>query len=98
MSDSGLVERADAASASERAYAEPLETLNPAQAALFQQDAIWPYFERLRREDPVHYTPESDFAPHWSVTKYNDIMAIDTNHSSAFLMALPPGLSGCVRS
>jgi cytochrome P450 len=62
------------------AYAEPLETLNPAQPALFQADAMWPMFERLRREDPVHHTPESEFGPYWSITKFNDIMAVDTNH------------------
>ena len=62
------------------AYAHPLLTLNPAQPRLFEADAHWPWFERLRKEDPVHYTPESDFGPYWSITKYNDIMAVDTNH------------------
>ena len=37
-------------------------------------------FERLRKEDPVHYTAESEFGPYWSVTKFNDIMTVDTNH------------------
>jgi cytochrome P450 len=64
-----------------RAYAEPLESLNPAQPKLFQDDAIWPYFTRLRAEAPVHYTPESSYGPFWSISKYNDIMAVDTNHS-----------------
>ncbi|MFN4354722.1 cytochrome P450 [Parvibaculum sp.] len=64
----------------EAAYAQPLETLNPAQPALFEADAVLPYFERLRAEDPVHFTPESDYGPYWSITKYNDIMAVDTNH------------------
>ena len=68
------------AKAREDAYREPLETLNPAQPALFQQDAMWPLFERLRKEDPVHFTPASDYGPYWSITKYNDIMAVDTNH------------------
>ena len=80
------------AAAREQAYAEPLESLNPAQSELFQADAMWPIFERLRREDPVHWTPESNFAAHWSVTKYNDIMAVDTNHqvfSSAGGITLP---------
>jgi len=62
------------------AYALPLDQINPAQPALFQRDAIWPYFERLRKEDPVHYTAESEFGAYWSVTRYNDIMAVDTNH------------------
>ncbi|MDZ4381532.1 MAG: cytochrome P450 [Parvibaculum sp.] len=68
--------------AQEAAYAEPLETLNPAQPALFQSDTMWPYFERLRREDPVHYTPESEFGPYWSITRWHDIMAVDTNHEA----------------
>ncbi len=62
------------------AYAEPLETLDPAQPALFRDDAMWPYFERLRKHDPVHYTPDSLYGPYWSITKFNDIMAVDTNH------------------
>jgi cytochrome P450 len=69
------------------AYAIPLEDINPAQPALFQADAMWPHFERLRKEDPVHYTADSEFGPYWSITKFNDIVAADTNHqalSSAF--------------
>jgi len=62
------------------AYAMPLEAINPAQPERFQSNTIWPYFERLRREDPVHYTAQSLYGPYWSITKYNDIMAIDTNH------------------
>jgi len=62
------------------AWDQPLESLNPAQPALFRDDAFWPYFERLRKEDPVHYTADSDYGPYWSITKFNDIMAVDTNH------------------
>ncbi len=62
------------------AYALPLEKLNPAQPALFQADAMWPIFERLRAEDPVHWCADHEFGPYWSITKYNDIMEIDTNH------------------
>ena len=66
--------------ARKRAYETPLETLNPAWASAFRDDAHWPYFERLRAEDPVHWTPDSNYGAFWSITKYNDIMAIDTNH------------------
>ncbi|HAC56845.1 cytochrome P450 [Parvibaculum sp.] len=66
--------------ARDAAYAQPLEKLDPAQPALFETDTVLPYFERLRREDPVHYSPESEYGPYWSITKYNDIMAVDTNH------------------
>ena len=57
-----------------------LSTFSPAQPDLFRNDVMWPYFERLRKESPVHFTPDSDHGPYWSVTKYNDIMAVDTNH------------------
>ncbi len=69
-------------------YAAPLDSLDPAQPALFQSDTVWPIFERLRRESPVHYTEGGEFGPYWSITRYNDIMAVDTNHqvfSSDFL-------------
>src|ERR1700754_4158862 len=62
--------------------AMPLEKLNPARVDRFYNDTIWPVFERLRREDPVHFTPESEYGPYWSVTKWNDIMAVDTDHEA----------------
>ncbi|MBI1214062.1 MAG: cytochrome P450 [Alphaproteobacteria bacterium] len=72
----------DRPDARKRAYSLPLDQINVADGALFQNDEIWPYFERLRHEDPVHYCPEHEFGPYWSVTKYNDIMAVDTNHEA----------------
>jgi len=63
-----------------QAYATPLEDINVAQPELFQNNTFWPYFERLRKEAPVHYCREHEHGPYWSVTKYNDIMHVDTNH------------------
>ncbi|MBN9533442.1 MAG: cytochrome P450 [Alphaproteobacteria bacterium] len=57
----------------------PLSEINVADPELFRTNTMWPYFERLRKEDPVHYCAEHQFGPYWSVTKYNDIMAVDTN-------------------
>ena len=62
------------------AYSIPLEDLNPGDPELFRTDSHWPYFERLRAEAPVHWCKDSEFGPYWSVTRYNDIMAVDTNH------------------
>ncbi len=76
--DDGSLEFKEATAA--EVWNAPLESLDPAQPALFQADAMWPIFERLRKEDPVHYTAEHEFGPYWSITKYNDIMAVDTNH------------------
>ncbi|HEY7853166.1 MAG TPA: cytochrome P450, partial [Caulobacteraceae bacterium] len=66
--------------ARERAYSMPLEEIQPADPILFQNDTLWPYFERLRAEDPVHHAVDEETGPYWSVTKYNDIMSIETNH------------------
>ena len=78
--------------ARKRAYETPLAVLNPAWASAFRDDAQWPYFERLRAEDPVHWTPDSNYGAFWSITKYNDIMAVDTNHQ-VFSSAKGIGLS-----
>jgi len=76
--DDGSVDFKQAAAA--EAWSVPVEALNPAQPDLFAGDAMWPIFDRLRQEDPIHFTAESAYGPYWSVTRYNDIMAIDTNH------------------
>jgi cytochrome P450 len=66
--------------ARERAYSMPLAQIEVADDDLFRTDTHWPYFERLRREDPVHYSVHPQHGPYWSITKYNDIVAIDSNH------------------
>ena len=66
--------------ATAQAYAMPLDQIDLSDAERFRDNTMWPYFERIRREDPVHYTAENEFGPYWSVTKYNDILAVDTNH------------------
>jgi cytochrome P450 len=58
----------------------PLEEINPLQARLFQNDAHWGYFDRLRAEDPVHLSEDEDFGRYWHVTKFEDIMYVDTHH------------------
>jgi hypothetical protein len=50
-------------------------------------DTFWPYFDRLRQEDAVHYCKDSMFGPYWSVTKYNDIMDIETPNPSLLMAA-----------
>ena len=79
------------AAARKRAYELPLDQINVSDIELYRDDTIWPYFERLRREDPVHYCANSKYGPFWSITKYKDIMSVDTNHrafSSAYGVTL----------
>lgn len=80
--------------ARDAAYATPLDKLDPSRPELFAADEMWWNFERLRAEAPVHYTAESAYGPFWSVTKYNDIMAVDIDHqtfsSEPGIMMVPP--------
>ena len=64
----------------ERARTMPLADIDVSDITLFQQDALAPYLERLRREAPVHWCKNSLYGGYWSITRYHDIVAIDTNH------------------
>jgi cytochrome P450 len=70
------------AEARERIYAAPLESLDPGNPERFPKGEWQWVFERLRAEDPVHLTTEehSEFGRYWSLTKWEDIQAADTNH------------------
>jgi cytochrome P450 len=63
------------------AYAMPLKDFHPGAPRLFASDTLWPYFERLRNEEPVHYCTNCPIEPYWSVTKYKDIMHVETNQA-----------------
>src|SRR5258708_19850077 len=67
--------------AREEAYSTPLKEFHPGAPRLFQDDMLWPFFERLRKEEPVHYCTNAPIEPYWSVTKYSHIMHVDTNHA-----------------
>ena len=79
--------------ARKRAYSLPLDQFDVGNPALFQKYEFWPYFERLRKEEPVHYCKDSMFGPYWSVTKYNDIMTIDTSHGVFSSAAILGGIN-----
>ncbi|HAY05493.1 MAG TPA: cytochrome P450 [Hyphomonas sp.] len=64
----------------EKIAAIPIDEIDVSRPSLFQQDTIGLFFDRLRKEEPVHYCRESHVGPFWSITKFDDIMAVDTNH------------------
>lgn len=72
------VERAEAR---ERIYALPLESIDPGNAAHYPSGDMHWVFERLRTEDPVHFTAEehSEYGRYWSLTKWEDIVTADKN-------------------
>lgn len=49
-------------------------------ASIFHRNQHWPIFARLRQDDPVHHCTTSQFGPYWSITRYKDIMEVDSNH------------------
>ncbi|WP_422026464.1 cytochrome P450 [Pyruvatibacter mobilis] len=53
---------------------------NVADPVLWENYEYLPIFAKMRAEDPVHYCAESPYGAYWSVTRYEDIMAVDTNH------------------
>ena len=58
----------------------PLDQIDVSDPRLMEQDVWHPYFARLRDEDPVHYLADSAFGPFWSITRFDDIIAVDSNH------------------
>ena len=66
------------AAARAQAASMPLDQIDPASVQYFADGVELPYFERLRRDDPVHYAV-SPCGPYWSITRYKDIMRVDTN-------------------
>jgi cytochrome P450 len=61
------------------AYSLPLDSIDVSDPRLYQDDIWPPFFERLRREDPIHYTADGMYGSFWSVTKYKDIMQVELN-------------------
>jgi cytochrome P450 len=60
----------------------PLETLDVSAGELWQSGRLHDYLKRLRLEDPVHWSPTGPTGGYWSVTKFNDIVAVDSNHEA----------------
>lgn len=59
-------------------YELDLNKFDMSQRELYQRDIMLPFFERLRNEEPVHYCADSKFGSYWSVTKFSDIMEVES--------------------
>ena len=57
-----------------------LEDINLINPTLFSENRIWPYFKRLRDEDPVHFNQTELAGRFWSLTRYEDIKKVDIDH------------------
>lgn len=89
----------DMQGAKARIAAIPLDQLDPSDPHYFVDDTVGLVFDRLRREDPVHrsFSPLQGFGHYWSITRFADIMHVDTNHGifssepAITLIDFPPG-------
>ena len=57
----------------------PIEAIDVSRAERFMDGTHWPFFDRLRAEAPVHYCANSEFGAYWSITRWADIMTVETN-------------------
>ncbi len=67
-------------------YSIPLDRIDVSDSELYATDTLWGYFERLRKEDPVHYCAESEFGPYWSITRFDDVVHVE-KHPEIFSSA-----------
>ncbi len=68
---------------SARSAAElPLDQIDVSDPKLYEDDVWQPLFARLRREAPVHYCRQSRYGPYWSISRYQDIMAVEVDHAT----------------
>ena len=82
--DRGTELTAEQQEARARIYALPLESLDPGNRDLYPSGEMHWVFERLRAEDPVHFTADehTELGHYWSLTKWADIQAADTDHET----------------
>ncbi len=74
-----------------------IEDINPLNAHLFHENRWHDHFARLRAEDPVHFNEIETAGRYWSITKHEDVRAIDgdwQNFSSADGIALGTRVGG----
>lgn len=77
MSDMDATTQAEART---QAFSMPIDEIDPGRPDYFVNDTIGHYFARLRRDDPVHFCNSAIWGRYWSVTRFQDIMHVDTNH------------------
>jgi cytochrome P450 len=59
-----------------------LTSIDVSDPRIYQEDSWRPLFSQVRCDDPVHYCEVSQFGPYWSVTRYDDIFAVELDHEN----------------
>jgi cytochrome P450 len=74
------MEPQESARALEDAESAALDSLDVSRPERFASNTHWPYFARLRRDAPVHFCRESVYGPYWSITRLDDIQAVEADY------------------
>lgn len=61
------------------ARTRPLDSIDVSDPHLYQNATWGPYFERLRREAPVNRVKDSPYGPYWTISRYKDILKVDSD-------------------
>jgi len=67
---------------------EAADALDVSHPQIYRDDSWRPLFAQLRAEHPVYYCPRSRSGPYWSITRFADIVRVDTDplsFSSSYL-------------
>ncbi len=62
-------------------WSMPIEEIDVSNPYIYQDDTWAGFFARLRRDEPVHFINSPMYGPYWSVTRYRDIMQVDTSQT-----------------
>ena len=62
-------------------YDIPLEEICLIAPGIWERNEVGPFLERLRREAPVHWWEDDGFG-YWSLTRYEDIKAVDVDYKT----------------
>lgn len=60
-------------------YDIPLEDICLIAPGIWERNEIGAFLSRLREEAPVHWWESEELGGYWSLTRYEDIKAVDTN-------------------
>ena len=67
-------------SAADKLTEIPSGGFDMARPELYASVDVLDTFKIMREEDPVHFAENPHFGPMWHITRYEDIVAVDTDH------------------
>lgn len=69
----------DDATGDDAVFEGPLDEIDLTDASVWERAAPHPWFNRLRRDDPVHWHEEPGGPGFWAITRHEDVRRISTD-------------------